>query len=355
MEYWQRLGKFEASSQQLRTILDTWNVFEPANATSYSGDMRVTRRNETVRRHAQENYDKDLLVVQELERKLNISRRWVPEDKEWQNAGRLVANREYRRALDNLESLVVAWLFELTKMNRAGTGYKLRKHIAKALQTRSAAIKVALDRYNKCALVVRPPRQTLRWEEVVEYAFLADFDLLRDTREDISQRPWAHPTACFALDTFFKMRRAEEEIARLNIEIRRVITYICDEECFLRTCEKKISNIHPTLAHQVSRHCNFHSQFNGFHLKRLHDIAMLPGFSGNLHLGESALKGPGESNNEPDIVIPSYLLAHLQPPSSQPLHGDTHQDLEEEEDVEREVEEASHALQDVMEVSFDPE
>ncbi|KAI6027262.1 hypothetical protein BKA83DRAFT_4489894 [Pisolithus microcarpus] len=95
--------------------------------------------------------------------------------------------------------------------------------------------------------------------------------------------------------------------------------------------------------------------FNGFHLKRLHDIATLPGFSSNLHLGESALKGPGESNNKPDIVIPSYLLARLQPPSSQPLHGDTHQDLEEEEDVEREVEEASHALQDVMEVSFDPE
>ncbi|KAI6027836.1 hypothetical protein BKA83DRAFT_4471322 [Pisolithus microcarpus] len=315
MEYWQRLGKFEAS--------------------------RVTRRNETVRRHVQENYDKDLLVVQELEHKLNISRRWVPEDKEWQNAveaslptaGRLVANREYCRALDNLESLVVARLFELTKMNRAGTGYKLRKHIAKALQTRSAAIKVALDRYNKCALVVQPPCQMLRWEEVVEYAFLADFDLLRDTREDISQRPWVHPTARFALDTFFKMRRAEEEIARLNIEIRRVITYICDEECFLRTCEKKISNIHPALAHQVSRCCNFHSQFNGFHLKCLHDIAMLPGFSGNLHLGET----------------------RLQPPSSQPLHGDTHQDLEEEEDVEREVEEASHALQDVMEVSFDPE
>ncbi|KAI6011553.1 hypothetical protein BKA83DRAFT_36774, partial [Pisolithus microcarpus] len=125
-----------------------------------------------------------------------------------------------------------------------------------------------------------PPRQTLRWEEVVEYAFLADFDLLWDTREDISQRPWAHPTARFALDTFFKMRWAEEEIACLNIEICRVIMYIRDEECFLHTCEKKISNIHPALAHQVSRRRNFHLQFNGFHLKRLHDIATLPGFSG---------------------------------------------------------------------------
>ncbi|KIK20250.1 hypothetical protein PISMIDRAFT_13140 [Pisolithus microcarpus 441] len=316
MEYWQRLGKLEVSSQQLRDILDTWNVFEPVGATTYGGDTRVTQRNETLRRHAQENYDRDLLLVQDLERKLSISRHWVPEDKEWQDAGRLVANREYRRALDNLESLVVARLFELTKMNRAGTGYKLRKHIAKALQTRSTAIKVALDRYNKCALAVRPPRQTLRWEQVVEYAFLADFDLLRDT----------------------------------------LITYMHDEEHFLHTCKEKISNIHPALAHQVSQRRKLHSQFNGSHLKRLHDIAILPGFSGTLHPGESALKGPGESNIEPNIIIPSYLLAPIQHlPSSQPLHGDTHQDLEEEEDIEHEVEEASHTLQDVLEVSFDPE
>ena len=84
-------------------------------------------------------------------------------------------------------------------------GYKLQKHIAKALQTRSAAIKVTLERYNKCVVAMRPSRPTLKWEQVIEYAFLADFDLLQDTREDISQHPWAHPTARFALDTYFKM------------------------------------------------------------------------------------------------------------------------------------------------------
>ncbi|KAI6023100.1 hypothetical protein BKA83DRAFT_4493227 [Pisolithus microcarpus] len=319
MEYWQRLGKFEASSQWLREILDTWSVFEPVDATTYSDDTRVTWRNETLCRHAQENYDKDLLVVQELEHKLNISRRWVLEDKEWQNAGRLVANQEYRRVLDNLESLVVARLFELTKMNRAGTGYKLWKHIAKALQSRSAAIKVMLEHYNKCALAVRPPCQTLQWEQVVEYAFLANFDLLRDTCEDISQCPWAHPTARFAMDIYFKMRRAEEEIVCLNIKIRRVVTYMHDEDRFLHTCEEKI------------------------------------GFSGILHPGESIFKGSGEGDIEPDIIIPPCLLAPLQPPPSQPLHEDTHEELEDEDDAEHEVEEATHMLQDVLEVSFDPE
>jgi len=43
-------------------------------------------------RHVQENYEKDLKAVQELEEHLGISCRWVPEDEEWQAAARLVAN-----------------------------------------------------------------------------------------------------------------------------------------------------------------------------------------------------------------------------------------------------------------------
>ncbi|KAI6017015.1 hypothetical protein BKA83DRAFT_4465278 [Pisolithus microcarpus] len=268
MEYWHRLEV--RSEQALRPTVVTQGL----------------RGGTTLRRHAQENYDRDLLLVQDLERKLSISRRWVPEDKEWQDAGRLVANREYRRALDNLESLVVARLFELTKMNRAGTGYKLRKHIAKALQTRSTAIKVALDRYNN----------RLR--------------LLRDTREDISQRPWAHPTARFAIDTYFKI------------------------------------NIHPALAHQlVSQRRS--PQFQCSHLKRLHDIAILPGFSGTLHPGESALKGPGESNIEPNIRLYSTS------PHLNPYMGTLTKTWKKKKIIEHEVEEASHTLQDVLEVSFD--
>jgi hypothetical protein len=41
------------------------------------------------------------------------------------------------------------------------TGYKLRKHIAKALQSRSQAILTALDSYNTAARALTPPRQQL--------------------------------------------------------------------------------------------------------------------------------------------------------------------------------------------------
>lgn len=47
-------------------------------------------------------------MVQELEGRLDISCRWVPEDQEWRDTGCLVANRKFQRALDHLEGLVVA-------------------------------------------------------------------------------------------------------------------------------------------------------------------------------------------------------------------------------------------------------
>ena len=52
-----------------------------------------------------------------MEVKLGIASRWKPGDVEWQNAGRLMAQWKYQRALNNLESLVVAHIFELGKMN----------------------------------------------------------------------------------------------------------------------------------------------------------------------------------------------------------------------------------------------
>lgn len=109
----------------------------------------------------------------------------------------------------------------------------MRKHIANALKARSQAIRTALDKYNLAALALTPPRPVLDWDEVVAYAFLSDFDLLRDTRQDVRTRPWATPAARLATDQWYKLRRAEEEIKRLNVEIARFQKYIIDEDRFL--------------------------------------------------------------------------------------------------------------------------
>ncbi|KAG0691985.1 hypothetical protein DFH29DRAFT_986014 [Suillus ampliporus] len=310
MEYWQRLVNLRASSIALDAVMAMFSMDSHHDIASYDTQVRTTRKAESL----------NLKLVQVLECKLEVITCWVPEDAEWQKAGRLVANRRYQRALDRLEGLVVARIFELTKMNRAGTGYKLRKHIAKALQTRSVAIRSALNTYNTVAAAMSPPRQTLKWEAVVNYAFLADFDLLRNACADVSQAPWSTPGARSAMDLYLKMCRAREEISCLNVEIRRLVTW----------------------------------RFNEWHLKRLHDISMLPGFSGTLAPGLSVHTGLGESASVPD-VIPVYMLTdnmHRDELLS-PVCPDTHEDLDEEEQAEEIAEEASRNLQDILLVTDD--
>lgn len=81
-----------------------------------------TQSIETTRRHAQEVEARDLLIVQSLEVKLGIVNRWVPTDDEWKQAAAMVGKRRYQRCLDSLEGLIVARMFELTKMNMSQTG-----------------------------------------------------------------------------------------------------------------------------------------------------------------------------------------------------------------------------------------
>jgi hypothetical protein len=96
----------------------------------------------------------------------------------------------------------------------------MRKHITKALQARSKAVRAAIDRYNDAAVALTPPMPRITWEQVVEYAFLADFDILRDTRAEVQAKTWTRPAYRLAMDRYFKILRAREEIKRLNVEIR---------------------------------------------------------------------------------------------------------------------------------------
>ena len=232
------------------------------------GRRDTTRAIETSRRHAIEMHEKDLTAVHLMEKRLNISKRWTPESEEWKAAAERVAMRQYQRCLDSLDGLVVARMFELTRMNMSQTGklfcldcpvtyfllssgYNLRKHIGNALKSRSVAIRTALVKYNTAAANLRPPRQLLSWEEVVECAFLADFDLLRDTRQDIRTRPWSTPATRLAMDSYFKLLCAEEEIIRLNIEIPRFLTFMRDEDAYLASKGEEVGLTDPGIAYQI--------------------------------------------------------------------------------------------------------
>ncbi|KAJ7767067.1 hypothetical protein B0H14DRAFT_3509890 [Mycena olivaceomarginata] len=182
MEYYQKLRVYQLCV-----------AYEDPSQQDYQQNTSATRRLETQRRHAMELRNKILLAVQDLEIRMDLRNRWTPGCAEWSEAAVLVANRRYQRALDKLQGLVIARLFELTKCHMSGTGYKMRKHIAKALQARSRAIKTAIEQYNAAAAALEIPREPLSWEEVVDYTFLSDFDLLRTSHRDILTEGWAQP------------------------------------------------------------------------------------------------------------------------------------------------------------------
>lgn len=57
-----------------------------------------------------------------MEDKLNILARWLPADPDYVAVVAASKERKYKRALDEIERLVVQRLFELTKLNLMSTG-----------------------------------------------------------------------------------------------------------------------------------------------------------------------------------------------------------------------------------------
>jgi hypothetical protein len=98
-------------------------LFLPAPTdTSYAEAAKETRRMETKRRHTLEVTAKSLGAVQDLELRLGITTQWKPGSDAWVKAAKMVSSRRYQRALDQLQGLVVARMFELSKVNMSGTG-----------------------------------------------------------------------------------------------------------------------------------------------------------------------------------------------------------------------------------------
>ncbi|KIJ65323.1 hypothetical protein HYDPIDRAFT_175258 [Hydnomerulius pinastri MD-312] len=114
----------------------------------------------------------------------------MPQDLKYVEALQYVQHCTFICAVDELEGLVMQCMFELSKANLAGTGYKMRKHISKALTRRSMAIRSALERYNRLAPRQQPPCPKLDYTEVIGYTTLGEFSLLKHSRFWILDKLW---------------------------------------------------------------------------------------------------------------------------------------------------------------------
>ncbi|EPQ50029.1 hypothetical protein GLOTRDRAFT_21641, partial [Gloeophyllum trabeum ATCC 11539] len=213
-------------------------------------------------------------TIKTLERQLGIEQRWEESSSQYITAKAKVAERNYRKALDALERLVVQRLFELTKLNMSGTG------ASTALQRRSDTIKRALQHYNMQAAQLNPPRPTLTWKQIVDYTFIAEFDLLHLSREDIRDYRWAQPAVREATVKYLELQRAQEEIARLNVEIRRLRTAIHDEQSHVAETLGRLTRDDLPLATELMKRWHLRLAVNKIHSQRLDRVEAWSGFSG---------------------------------------------------------------------------
>ncbi|KAF8151123.1 hypothetical protein K438DRAFT_1624099, partial [Mycena galopus ATCC 62051] len=362
MEYYQKLVNLLDHEERLDIIRNVDVPFVPAvTDTTYADAAAQTRWIETQRRHAMELCAKGLAVVQDLEVRLGITRRWVAGDEEWVVTVMMVSKRRYQRTLDTLEGLVVARMFELSKVNMSDKGYKLRKHIAKALEARSKGVKSALERYNEAAAAMSPPRNELSWEQIVDYAFLADFDLLREGWEDIRSEPWAQPAGRVVMDQHFKLLRADEEIARLNLEIPRFVTFMVDEEAFLIYHERRLTDEGSTaLAHQVAVHRMQRGRFNGLHMERLAALSKEAGVTASIVPGISVNKehrvpmpGAVSSAEDGEVEMRDVPAIGCPLPQSRPAPVSPADEQEDEASADVDVEAVADVFEKIMRVMDD--
>ncbi|KAJ3717531.1 hypothetical protein C8R42DRAFT_587087, partial [Lentinula raphanica] len=327
MEYFRKLEKYTTAQNKVNDPNREWITYTPDSILSALGRNDQTQHIEARRRHAIENRDDLKAEVQALEMRLAIKTRWTPDSDEWRVAKDLVHKAKYQRALDKLEGLVVARLFELSKMNMSHTGYKLRKHIADSLKARSQAIRTAITAFNDAASELGRP--TLSWEEVVEYSFLSDFDLLRDARCDVWGELWAQPAGRLAMDQYHKLVHAEEEILRLNKEILSLVTYIQEESAFLLLKEDEVRSSDPLLAAQIRRYAWERGRCNDIHMFRLRKLEKMKGFTGSLSAGRGHLYS--QIQGAPMNIQPNAINDHTTDEDAPPIEGDD--DDDEDEDV----------------------
>jgi hypothetical protein len=160
------------------------------------------------------------------------------------------------------------------------TGYKLCTKIAAGLKARSKAISTAIQEYNRCAAQLVPRRPPLEVDRVLEYVFLAEFDLLRDSRFQIQGHPWTRPGEREAMNKYFKLCRAQEEVTRLCIEARRFTTWLDIEERTLHSTLHKLKETNNNLWFQVARRLEYISQVHKRHRQYLRWVQSHPNWEG---------------------------------------------------------------------------
>ncbi|KAG2042380.1 hypothetical protein BDR03DRAFT_1006782 [Suillus americanus] len=217
VDYVEVLEKLNTYQQQFDLFgTDKFLMYLPSSFTPDSGlsvaASQSTKQAQAARRAVERRLQIQINIVEDLETRLDIAERWTPGNSDYRETLEYSRQRKFICAVEDLEGLVVQRLFELSKANLSSTSYKLRRQISRAIVKRSGAIRTALDKYNKLAVMQNPRRPTLQYSEILSYAALGEFDILKHSRHDILTKPWSNTTHRQMGVKYFKILRAREEI-----------------------------------------------------------------------------------------------------------------------------------------------
>ncbi|KAG2337481.1 hypothetical protein BDR05DRAFT_978476 [Suillus weaverae] len=200
------------------------NEYDEAHGLNLRLDCSMKESGDIRRHHANatNKCDQKLEIVTHYEHQMVLDLRWGPDHPERMKAQSRITNWLFHKAVDDIEHLVVMRLLELTKLQMSGLGYKLRTQISKALKS-----------------------------HIVEYSFLAKFDLLRETDGEIQLKNDA-------------------------IDYPHAIAQLQSSD--------------PPLAAELQHHWTQLWSVNAHHIWRMQQIMQLPGYSGP--------KNPGSHDRE---------------------------------------------------------
>lgn len=125
----------------------------------------------------------------------------------------------------------------------------------------------------------------------MDLTFVSEFDLLRQSYgdADILARPWMEPANRTVCNTLFKVMRAREEIERLNVEIRRLRTWLfVEDDVYRNAITTAIEHGLAALATELRAQHQRRRAVNHSHHRILNKIEKLKGFTGQRGIGRPA-------------------------------------------------------------------
>lgn len=114
----------------------------------------------------------------------------------------------------------------------------------------------------------------------MDYVCIGQFNILRNSRLNIQEKPWTRPVEREAITAYFKLARAREEIQRLKVEAKRLATQIRDEEQRYDQLVRLWKTTEPEKCRVVERRRDYFTLVAAQHRDRLYKLSSLPGFDG---------------------------------------------------------------------------